>query len=140
MRLLLLTLALCACGKTEPIPAPEQVVTSDASGLQDGAACLTGDQCASGVCEGQGCTDDLPGICISAERVCTMDVADYCGCDGRTFQASGSCPGRRFDKRGACDADKPSEPERLEPEPAWDPGADNDPEQPEELPPSEEVP
>jgi hypothetical protein len=26
----------------------------------------------------------------------------YCGCDGKPFQASGSCPKRTYKHRGAC--------------------------------------
>jgi len=26
----------------------------------------------------------------------------YCGCDGQTFQGSGSCPPRPYSHRGAC--------------------------------------
>ena len=32
------------------------------------------------------------------------NLAQYCDCDGQTFQASGSCPGARFAFRGSCDA------------------------------------
>ncbi|MEZ4404280.1 MAG: hypothetical protein R3B06_29945, partial [Kofleriaceae bacterium] len=68
----------------------------------DGAACATGTDCASGLCEGQGCGDDAGGVCVSAERACTMDLRSYCGCDGQTFRASGTCPNRRFAARGDC--------------------------------------
>jgi len=33
-----------------------------------------------------------------------MDIRQYCGCDGVTFQGSGSCPGRLYAKTGACEA------------------------------------
>jgi hypothetical protein len=71
-------------------------------GRADGAACLTSAECASGVCEGEGCTDDRPGTCAPRSRACTRDLRQYCGCDGKTFGASGSCPGRRFAARGRC--------------------------------------
>jgi hypothetical protein len=72
------------------------------SGKPDGAACLAASDCANGVCEGLGCGDDAPGVCVSAERMCTTDVASYCGCDGKTFTSSGSCAGQRYASRGAC--------------------------------------
>lgn len=68
----------------------------------DGAACRAAEDCASGVCEGQGCGDAAPGVCAPAQRGCTRDLRAYCGCDGQTFQASGSCPGRRYAAPGAC--------------------------------------
>ncbi|MBK9031737.1 MAG: hypothetical protein IPL61_10500 [Myxococcales bacterium] len=66
-----------------------------------GAACDLHGDCASGVCEGQGCGPGQ-GVCAAADRMCTMDAASYCGCDGQTFTASGSCPGQRYADRGEC--------------------------------------
>jgi hypothetical protein len=54
------------------------------------------------LCEGVGC-GPKEGRCVSNERMCTRDLAQYCGCDGQTFQGSGSCPGARYAYRGACD-------------------------------------
>lgn len=68
-----------------------------------GMQCMAGAECESGICEGQGC-GDTPGTCAPAARGCTRDRRDYCGCDGKTFQASGSCPGQRFSAREACPA------------------------------------
>jgi hypothetical protein len=34
--------------------------------------------------------------------ICTLDVAEYCGCNGETFEASSTCPNRAFSHRGAC--------------------------------------
>lgn len=70
--------------------------------LPDGSKCTNGTQCASGICEGEGCGDDQPGACMARDRQCTLDLRQYCGCDGQTFQGSGSCPGGRFAKRGKC--------------------------------------
>lgn len=67
----------------------------------DGAACTTGDDCASGICEGQGCEPE-GGRCMPKDRMCTMDLVDYCGCDGKTFSGSSGCPNRRYASRGAC--------------------------------------
>ena len=71
-------------------------------GRPEGSACLTGTDCQSGVCEGQGCGDDTPGTCAPARRGCTKDLRSYCGCDGKTFRSSGSCPGRRYSTKGEC--------------------------------------
>lgn len=77
--------------------------TADAvSPVADGGNCLRADECQSGVCEGQGCGDDAPGLCVSTKRMCTRDFRQYCGCDGATFGGSGSCPGKRFSKPGPC--------------------------------------
>lgn len=75
--------------------------------LADGAACQRGDQCASGLCEGQGCGLETPGRCAPAKRGCTRDLRSYCGCDGQTFKASGSCPGRRYESKGTCTTNRP---------------------------------
>ncbi len=71
--------------------------------LADGETCLSADDCASGVCEGEGCDEANPGTCMPKMRPCTRDLRPYCGCDGETFQASGTCPNRRFERRGACE-------------------------------------
>jgi len=68
----------------------------------EGAPCAESAQCASGVCEGQGCGADALGVCAPARRACTKDRRPYCGCDGKTFYSSGSCPGRRFTAPGEC--------------------------------------
>ena len=73
--------------------------------LEDGASCLSGADCASGLCEGEGCGEDTPGLCMSRARPCTRDLRAYCGCNGETFRTSGSCPGKRYASRGACEND-----------------------------------
>jgi hypothetical protein len=87
-------------------PAPEggEPAAEPVPGRPVGAACLISSECESGVCEGEGCTDDRPGTCVARSRACTRDLRQYCGCDGKTFGASGSCPGRRFAARGPCGA------------------------------------
>jgi len=75
---------------------------ADPRGRPDGATCLAAAECASGVCEGEGCTDDRPGRCAPKARACTRDLRTYCGCDGQSFGASGSCPGRRYAALGRC--------------------------------------
>ena len=85
----------------------EATAGEDASGglLADGAECLSNDACSSGVCEGEGCTDDAPGICQPKDRRCTRDLRPYCSCDGVTFRTSGSCPGQRYAATGFCEGD-----------------------------------
>jgi len=73
----------------------------------DGATCLKSEDCASGICEGQGCDDAHPGTCAPKSRGCTRDLRAYCGCDGKTFSTSGSCPGRRYAAKSACAASAP---------------------------------
>lgn len=75
--------------------------TSGATGRADGERCASADQCASGLCEGQGCKGES-GVCVSRKRMCTNDLRPYCGCDGETFRTSGSCPGRLYAHRGEC--------------------------------------
>lgn len=77
------------------------------AGAADGAACLDGAECASGICEGQGCGPDSPGVCASAQRMCTMDSRPYCGCDGETFRASGTCANRRYQAKAPCAPPQP---------------------------------
>ncbi|HSK03730.1 MAG TPA: hypothetical protein VK932_20900 [Kofleriaceae bacterium] len=89
---------------TPPAPEGGEPGAEPVAGRPDGAACLISSECASGVCEGEGCTDDRPGTCAPRSRACTKDLRQYCGCDGKTFGASGSCPGRRFAARGRCGA------------------------------------
>lgn len=60
----------------------------------DGDSCESHDDCASGICEGDGC--DAPGRCVPEGRICTDDLVPYCGCDGTVFYGSSSCPGGRY--------------------------------------------
>jgi hypothetical protein len=88
-----------------PAPKPATGWTPPASidgGPAAAATCLTDADCGGGVCEGLGCGDDAPGQCVTADRRCTRDQHAYCGCDGQTFNASGTCPGRRYASDGAC--------------------------------------
>jgi len=71
--------------------------------LPDGPLCDRDADCGEGmVCEGVGC-EPGEGRCVAKDRICTRDLAQYCGCDGQLFQASGTCPGRRYAYRGPCD-------------------------------------
>jgi hypothetical protein len=88
---------------TEPTPTPVPVATGKGA---DGADCQAATDCDSGICEGLGC--NVPGRCMSKNRMCTMDLQPYCGCDGKTFQSSGGCPGRRYAARGECPTAAPA--------------------------------
>ena len=66
-----------------------------------GIACAVDSDCASGVCEGEGC-DPGDGVCAPAIQLCTRDLVSYCGCDGVTFRSPSNCPGRRFTSIGTC--------------------------------------
>jgi len=79
-----------------PTPAAEH----HSGARADGEPCSRADECKSGVCEGEGCTTGPK--CAPAERMCTQDLVEYCGCDGAPFRASGSCPRRPYKNRGAC--------------------------------------
>ncbi|MCU0692260.1 MAG: hypothetical protein MUF54_12745 [Polyangiaceae bacterium] len=87
-------------------PARPGLVRVDGStrlGLRrvDGAPCSQHVQCASGTCEGMGCGENA-GRCVPTRRMCTRDLREYCGCDGVTFGASGSCPMKTYRHRGPC--------------------------------------
>jgi hypothetical protein len=105
-------LLLAACPRSKPASPPPPSDgepgggsgTAGATARPDGAPCLIARDCASGVCEGEGCTAARPGTCAPASRGCTKDLREYCGCDGVTFRSSGSCPGARFAIRGECPA------------------------------------
>ncbi len=87
----------------DPIKGPTEGAAA-AMKKAAGVACLAGSECASGICEGQGCDAQAPGTCAPAKRMCTRDLRAYCGCDAKTFQGSGSCPGRRYSAPGPCKA------------------------------------
>ena len=83
-------------------PGPIDAAAPDIQPGADGVSCLSAMDCRSGVCEGVGCSVDEPGTCMPEDRRCTRDLHAYCGCDGATFRASGSCPGKRVAAREAC--------------------------------------
>ena len=91
-------------GGSVATPTPDQ--GTDKPGKPDGSACTLDNDCASGVCEGPGC-DEGDGRCAPKDRACTKDLRQYCGCDGKTFGASGSCPGARYEFVGSCEEGKP---------------------------------
>ncbi|GAA5194795.1 hypothetical protein [Ferrimonas gelatinilytica] len=69
-----------------------------APGCQSNSDCPLGQ-----VCEGEGCPGDgSHGQCVDPNRPCTMDVATYCGCNGKEFYGSGSCPNARYVRKGQC--------------------------------------
>ena len=83
-------------GMLNPLTALESVRDLHTGGKAAGEACLKHFECASWVCEGQGCGDDAPGTCAAETRTCTLDRKPYCGCDGETFLSSGTCPMERY--------------------------------------------
>lgn len=92
-----------AADAPSPDPAPSDGgATVTAGSKAAGDSCLAASECASGVCEGEGCADDRPGTCTDAERMCTRDLRQYCGCDGKSFGSSGSCPGQRYAHKDPC--------------------------------------
>ena len=87
----------------EASPAKDTPEPQPATNLELGAACLSTDQCQSGICEGMGCDDATPGICAPSQRACTRDRRAFCGCDGTQFYGSSSCVGTRYAYKGMCD-------------------------------------
>lgn len=85
-----------------PVPPVEtnEWFKPNPKGATEGASCKKADDCQSGICEGEGCGGESK--CAASRRRCTRDLVSYCGCDGVTFQNSGSCAGRPFKKRGPC--------------------------------------
>jgi hypothetical protein len=62
----------------------------------DRGGCLEGEQCLGG----QGCK--AVWTC-DADIVCKKGVKEYCGCDGRTFEAVfGNCPWQKYQYEGPC--------------------------------------
>jgi len=86
----------------DPVPEPDPATPPVSTAKPDGASCLAGTDCASGICEGMGCGDATPGTCMPSQRGCTRDLRAYCGCDNKTFRGSGTCPGKRYSLKAAC--------------------------------------
>jgi hypothetical protein len=105
-----------AGGPEQPEPSPEAPEPDDdgeaedgddgelpGPTLPDGPRCDSDADCSEGLlCEGVGCGPN-EGRCVGKDRMCTRDLAQYCGCDGQTFQSSGSCPGARYAYLGPCE-------------------------------------
>ena len=72
---------------------PREDLTCDPADKGD---CLEGEQCIGA----QGC--DAVWTCDAA-IVCHKGVKEYCGCDGRTFEAVyGNCPWQKYQYPGPC--------------------------------------
>jgi hypothetical protein len=85
------------------LPAPAALRADTAApGKPAGRPCLAGSECASGMCEGQGCDDQSPGRCAPSGRGCPRNHVPFCGCDGVTFHQSSGCPGQRYRHPGEC--------------------------------------
>ena len=88
-------------GTDAPVDGGGSAGTSGAAGTSaTNRPCL--DVTCNGTCKGQSC--DTAWTCDTTAQACTADIADYCGCDAKTFQGSSSCPSRAFASRGACAA------------------------------------
>lgn len=63
--------------------------------------CTSHDDCEEGeMCTGPaGC--DIPWTC-ARERPCTRDLRQYCSCEGKTIEGSGSCPPAPYRHPGPC--------------------------------------
>ena len=82
----------------------EDAATALSARLAPGQACFDGNECESGVCEGEGCGTNQPGVCVPSGRACKGPEETFCGCDGAVFRAPRDCPGQPFAKRGTCRA------------------------------------
>jgi hypothetical protein len=75
--------------------------TAGSGGATGGqSACSPTAPCATGLCVGASCGSGW--TCVVDDRTCATNLADYCGCDGVTFQDSSTCPTRPYAYRGAC--------------------------------------
>jgi hypothetical protein len=74
--------------RCEFAPCPEAKPCTTDADCQDGQACVGS----------LGCDE----IWRCAKVACTRDLVTYCGCDGKTFQGSGTCPSRKVARRGPC--------------------------------------
>lgn len=78
------------------------------AGVDDYYTCTTEKACDPGLlCAGERCSEQ-PWSCVGhdveppLEHPCPEDYAEYCGCDGVTFEALLTCPDRPFAHPGAC--------------------------------------
>src|SRR5262245_43060201 len=63
---------------TETGPVASGPSVAEAAGKQpDGGSCAAHEECASGICEGQGCDAKQPGVCAPQQRGCTRDLRKY---------------------------------------------------------------
>lgn len=88
----------------QPDPEPDaEAPAARGPDLPSGPLCDSDADCgADQVCEGVGC-EAGQGRCAPRERMCTRDLATYCGCDGKEFQSSGACANARYAFRGPCE-------------------------------------
>jgi hypothetical protein len=97
---LLLTTALAVLyGCPAPQPPPQPGPGGPGSG--SGKACTSAADCATGEdCQGS----DTCGSAWTCgpTRPCTLDLVEYCACDGTVFQGSSTCPTKPYQHRGRC--------------------------------------
>jgi hypothetical protein len=86
-----------------PRPYAYRGACGPAGGRAGPRTCTSSAQCGRNeICDGApGC--GRPWTCVPA-RPCLMDLVPFCGCDGKTFQASSTCPGRPHAHKGRCEA------------------------------------
>lgn len=110
-------------GERRPAAEPEPPPPSQDARVPDGEACYGAGECASGVCEGEGCGVEQPGKCVAASRACSASEQVFCSCAGQAFRAPGDCPAQRFSRRGACAAQSraPARPVGTPPGFGWTP-------------------
>jgi hypothetical protein len=92
MRALLLCVLLASCNKKADAPTPMPAPDVPAK-RAEGEACLLHEDCASGLCEGQGCDDAHPGVCVPQARPCTAGPADLLRLRRRHLQGQRQLPG-----------------------------------------------
>lgn len=109
---LLLLLSLAGCSGSGPSDPPLDQGASGAVDLISSGDLATPDlsaapnSCGGAVCGAAAVCQGAPGCgsawMCAASPGCTRDLVAYCGCDGKTFRASGSCPGQPYLHRGEC--------------------------------------
>ena len=93
-----LGLAACSDGDSSKPESGDAAVDGDNSAPIE---CNGDNPCAAGVCMGASCSGSWS--CGATTVACAADLTDYCGCDGLTFQDSGSCPRKPFAYKGKCE-------------------------------------
>jgi hypothetical protein len=74
--------------------------------------------CSSATCKGVCVAQDQNGCggvwkCVNDPGVCTTDIAQFCGCDGKTFSSSSSCVANAWSHRGSCEQGVDCDPGKI---------------------------